>query len=157
MKTKAELAEEIFARMMARMRDDIVINSIPYSDLDGWSDRVKRLAEASIMAAEIFQKVVIKTELPGKTPEVGQTLARKIPEAPKWDLRPGTVVRAVADFDPEIADVQRSNVGIVFESANAHGDGAGPCVRWFDMHNGAPRAKGFCNVGPDDVEVIKKF
>jgi hypothetical protein len=61
-------------------------------------------------------------------------------------LARGTTVRAIRRLDPTAANVSRGIHGVVFEEANAYGDGCGPMVAW---DNG-----GYCNVYPGDVEVI---
>jgi hypothetical protein len=59
------------------------------------------------------------------------------------NLKRGTLVVATGDLDPEGANVPKGTLGVVFEEANAYGDGGGPMVRWT---NG-----GACNVYSDWV------
>lgn len=64
---------------------------------------------------------------------------------PVMELGRGTKVRALRDLDPVGANVPAGDFGVVFEEANAYGDGNGPMVSWF--------GGGFCNVYEGDVEV----
>lgn len=59
----------------------------------------------------------------------------------------GQLVCATKHLDPQGANVTPGTLGVVFEEANAYGDGNGPMVRWF--------TGGCCNVYPGDVETEK--
>ncbi len=59
----------------------------------------------------------------------------------------GDRVRAIRDFDPDVADVSAGQPGVVFEEADAYGDGNGPMVRW--VISGSA-----CNVYVGDVELV---
>jgi len=56
----------------------------------------------------------------------------------------GDVVTARRHLDPEGADVRPGTQSVVFEEADAYGDGAGPMVRWMNM--------GACNIYDNDIE-----
>jgi hypothetical protein len=77
------------------------------------------------------------------------------------DLKRGTVVRALRDFDPRGANVQEGDMGVVYEESNFHEDNSGPMVRWlevvedeagFPLHQVGPM--GICNVYEGDVEFV---
>ena len=55
---------------------------------------------------------------------------------------------AIRVLDRHAADVQIGTLGVVFEEADAYGDGNGPMVRWFTGT--------CCNVYPGDVESDRK-
>ena len=61
-------------------------------------------------------------------------------------LKRGDTVIADIDLDPVGANVKKGTIGVVFEEANAYGDGNGQMVRWF---NG-----GACNVYEGDYREI---
>lgn len=61
-------------------------------------------------------------------------------------LERGTMVVAVRQLDPEGANVQIGDKGVVFEEAEFHGEGYGPLVRWC--------RGGCCNVYLGDVTVL---
>jgi hypothetical protein len=66
------------------------------------------------------------------------------------DLKPGDLIQAEVDLDPDGADVQAGTWGVVFGKENCYGDGAGPIVRWF---TGEPL--GVCNIykiKPSDID-----
>ena len=73
-------------------------------------------------------------------------------------MRPGTVVVAMTNMDPEVLSVKIGDVGVVFEEAGIHGDGAGPCVRWLrPLKDGSFLVIGLCNINPKNVEVLAPF
>lgn len=61
------------------------------------------------------------------------------------DLPRGALVVAIRVVDPEGANAQVGEAGVVFEPTNHYGDGNGPMVRWF--------SGGACNVYEGDVRV----
>jgi hypothetical protein len=72
---------------------------------------------------------------------------RKVPKMDKVSkFKRGDMVTATRDIDPEHAQVMRGMVGVVYEVANAYGDGYGPMVKWI---NG-----GACNVYDHNVRLI---
>lgn len=60
----------------------------------------------------------------------------------------GTLLRAGRLLDAGHAHAEPGTLGVVFEEANAYGDGNGPMVRWL--------TGGACNVYRDDVEVVDR-
>ncbi len=69
------------------------------------------------------------------------------------DLKPGDLVQAKQDLDPDGANIKTSTWGVIFGKADCYGDGAGPIVRWF---TGKPL--GVCNIyqiGPHDMDEDK--
>ena len=75
-----------------------------------------------------------------------------MPKQSVLDFKRGDVVRAVQDLDPKGANVKAGEIGVVFEEANAYGDGNGPMVRWisYDEYDGYC-VGGACNVYDDQV------
>lgn len=71
------------------------------------------------------------------------------PRAEVVNYQRGTLVRALALLDEGAAHVEKGTFGVVFEEANAYGDGCGPMVRWL--------TGGACNVYRDDVEVVPRL
>jgi hypothetical protein len=64
-----------------------------------------------------------------------------------YKLKPGDIVQAKIDLDPEGCDVPKGTYGVVFGEVDYYGDGAGPIVRWF---TGEPL--GVCNVYDGDFK-----
>lgn len=152
MKSKTELAEGIFTKIVGTMKATLLTNEHDEKFKKRWVRHMEDLAEASLVAAEVFQKKTSAT-LPAVV-----AAEEKVTKAPEWDLRPGTVVKAVANFDKEVLPVLEGDYGVVFEHANEHGDGAGPCVRWFRNNlDGEINIIGVCNVGKKDVTVLREF
>lgn len=63
------------------------------------------------------------------------------------DLIRGDVVLAIKLLDRGAANVKPGTMGVVFQQANYHEDGAGPIVRWMNMS--------VCNIYEDDVKHLR--
>lgn len=55
------------------------------------------------------------------------------------ELKRGTIVTSLEDFDPQGSNVKIGDIGVVFEESNFYGDSCGPMVRWIN-------SGGACNV-----------
>lgn len=99
MKSKTELAEGIFTKIVGTMKVTLLTNEHDEKFKKRWVRHMEDLAEASLVAAEVFQKKTSAT-LPAVV-----AAEEKVTKAPEWDLRPGTVVKAVANFDKEVLPV----------------------------------------------------
>jgi len=63
-----------------------------------------------------------------------------------YDLKRGTLVKSLEDFDPKGANVKVGDLGVVFELSDHYKDGCGPMVRWV--------GGGACNIYAGIVEVV---
>lgn len=70
-------------------------------------------------------------------------------------IKRGTVVRAIQNLDPEAANIQPGQLGVVFGDSNCYGDGAGPIVQWFMVEEGKVGFSGVCNVYDGWIEVVR--
>ncbi len=64
------------------------------------------------------------------------------------DLKPGTLVEAIIQLDPEAANIPPGMRGVVFHENNFYKDGSGPIVTWMNGH--------VCNIYEGDVKVIRE-
>lgn len=72
------------------------------------------------------------------------TVKERINRLKVEQLNRGDLVVAAKLLDPEGAYVEPGTKGVVFATTNAHEDGAGPMVRWFDGTA--------CNIYEGDIE-----